>query len=79
MALLPSFGNYSKFFNGAIGLLVGAGVTWAVSKGFGVCDVDGANCTVVGLSEAEITGIIMSLFGLLFVHQSPPNTPSPPS
>lgn len=75
MALLPSFGNYSKFFNGAIGLAVGAGVTWAVSKGLGVCDAAGANCTVFGMSETQITGIIMSAFGLLFVQQSPPNVP----
>lgn len=71
--MLPSFGNYSKFINGAIGLAVGAAVTYAVSKGLGQCDAAGANCTVLGFGESQITAAIMSVIGLLFVYQSPPN------
>lgn len=74
--MLPSFGNYSKFFNAAIGLAIGALITWAASAGFAVCTAaaDGTQaCTILGFSEAQITGAVMSLAALLFVHQSPPN------
>lgn len=74
--MLPSFGNYSKFFNTAIGLGVGALITWAASAGFATCvaAADGTqSCSILGFGEAQITGAVMSLVALLFVHQSPPN------
>lgn len=78
MSILPSFGTYSKFVNGAIGLAVGAGLSFAASKGLATCSVaaDGSQaCNIFGFSDSQITGAIMSIFALLFVHQSPPNTP----
>ena len=78
MSILPSFGNYSKFVNGAIGLAVGAGLSYAASKGLATCSAaaDGSQaCTIFGFTDAQITAAIMSIITLVFVHQSPPNTP----
>ncbi len=79
MSLLPSFGNYSKFVNAGIGLAVGAGFAFAASKGLATCSAaaDGSQaCSILGFSDTQVTGAIMSVFAMLFVHQSPPNTPS---
>lgn len=78
---LPSFGIYSKLVNGAIGLAVGAALSYAATKGLGTCvpTADGLDqaCTVAGFSQADVTSAIVSLIGLLFIHQSPPNVPKP--
>lgn len=87
MALLPSFGNYSKLVNGMIGAAVGMGAAYLVSivPGIGECvaaplpdDAAHQACTILGISDTKISEAVITLVTLLFVHQSPPNEPAKP-
>jgi len=86
MALLPSFGNYSKVINGAIGAVVGVLVSIGVSAlihnvpSLGTCvvaalpdDPTHQVCTLLGFTDAKISEALVAMITLLFVHQSPPN------
>lgn len=79
---LPSFGNYSKLINAAIGLAIGFGAVYLAGIGFGTCvpdpaSISGQSCTIFGFSESNLRELVMSGLTLLFVHQSPPNVPKP--
>lgn len=79
---LPSYGDsrYAKLYNAALGFVVSLVLTWLLSKGLGNCvsaPGGGQVCTYGGYSETMINQFLQGLLTLLFVHQSPPNTPPP--
>ena len=79
MALLPAFGSYSKLINGAIGYIVGVGMSWLAMKGLATCapvagGVGGEMCEIWGATQIEVTTFVSGAVGALFVWQSPANT-----
>ncbi len=63
---------YSKLIAALLGNVVALVLAWAATKGIGACTPDGV-CTVLGLSQLEITAALVLLVNAVFVHQAPAN------
>lgn len=64
-------GNYSKFIGAIVGAVVGAVLTYAASKGVGVCDVNG--CSIFGIGSDVVVGAVISVLTLAGVYVAPAN------
>lgn len=68
------FGNYNKFFGAIIGNIVGALIAWAAVNVPAITECTAADvCTVLGLSQAQITGVILGLVNSFSVWKAQPN------
>ena len=69
---------YYKLIGGLVGNLVAVVLVYLATKGLATCaPVNGVQaCTVAGLSDAQITAIVMTLLNAVGVHQAPANAPS---
>lgn len=69
--------KYSKLIGGAVGYIVGFFISWGVARGLGTCTnpADTTTCTIVGMSSADISNIILGILTLVGVYIAPPNSP----
>lgn len=69
--------RYSKLIAAVIGNLVAILLVYLASKGVAQCTVLNGDevCTMFGMSNAEITAIVMTIFNSAFVYFAPKNTP----
>ena len=72
-------GNYSKLIGSIVGSIVGMVLAWLAVKGFATCTAgpDGTDaCSILGISDAQITAAIVLVVNGAFVWAFPKNKPS---
>lgn len=73
-------GRYSKLIGALLGNVVAVFLAWAAVQfpGMAECrigpDMTSA-CTILGITQAQITGFLMAAFNMAFVYAFPANKP----
>jgi hypothetical protein len=71
-------GTYSKLIGSLAGSLVAIVLAWLAVKGLAVCTPgpDGTQaCAIWGISDSQITGVVVSIISAAFVYAFPKNQP----
>jgi hypothetical protein len=72
-------GNYSKLIGSIVGSLVAMLLAWLAVKGLATCTAgpDGTEaCSIWGISDAQITGALVTVISAALVWAFPKNQPS---
>ena len=78
-----NLGNVSKLVGAGLGNLLAIAMSWLAVQFPSVSECTTGplpealqNCTVLGFSQAQLTGSLMMLFNMAFVYYFPPNRPA---